>query len=187
MTNRSESDGGAIPQCPSGKACEHLVACAETHSCVLERAPTPPASAAEEVEEKIVRCWSLGTDLATIPDWELVADALEALALDLARRLEEARRELYMLQSAGVIECAVRNPAVAEYMKHWEGRTEAAEKGAQRYSYLRVNIGMFIYNLPWRDNYPLIPLGNQLDAAIDAALDSRTGGNDQSTQDTPEN
>jgi len=26
-----------------------------------------------------------------------------------------------------VIEVAIRNPAVAEYMKHWEGRAEAAE------------------------------------------------------------
>ncbi len=43
---------------------------------------------------------------------------------DLARQLE---REIEILTNAGVIECAVRNKAVAEYMRHWEGRTLTAE------------------------------------------------------------
>ena len=31
-----------------------------------------------------------------------------------------------MLTRGGIIEVAVRNPNVAEYMRHWEGRAEAA-------------------------------------------------------------
>ncbi len=43
------------------------------------------------------------------PQWRIVAD------------------ELDMMKTAGVIEVAVRNPNVAEYMRHWEGRVLAAE------------------------------------------------------------
>lgn len=32
-----------------------------------------------------------------------------------------------MLANGGVIEVAIRNPSVSDYMKHWEGRAEAAE------------------------------------------------------------
>ena len=35
--------------------------------------------------------------------------------------------ELDMLTKAGIIEVAIRNPSVAEYMRHWEGRAEQAE------------------------------------------------------------
>lgn len=32
-----------------------------------------------------------------------------------------------MLTKGGIIEVAIRNPSVAEYMAHWEGRAEKAE------------------------------------------------------------
>jgi hypothetical protein len=38
-----------------------------------------------------------------------------------------AQRERDYMTNAGVIECAVRNKAVSEYMDHWEGRTLKAE------------------------------------------------------------
>jgi hypothetical protein len=41
--------------------------------------------------------------------------------------LVELEAELRTMKTAGIIEVAVRNPNVAEYMRHWEGRAEAAE------------------------------------------------------------
>jgi hypothetical protein len=35
--------------------------------------------------------------------------------------------ELDLMKTAGIIEVAVRNPSVADYMQHWEARAEAAE------------------------------------------------------------
>ncbi len=62
-------------------------------------------------------------------DWWRAA-GLEA-CLDRMVIMEQQRRklahEVEMLTTAGVIECAVRNPAVAEYMAHWECRAEKAE------------------------------------------------------------
>jgi hypothetical protein len=37
-----------------------------------------------------------------------------------------------LLTTSGIIEVSIRNPSVAEYMRHWEGRTEAAEAKASR-------------------------------------------------------
>jgi len=39
-----------------------------------------------------------------------------------------ACEELHLMKTAGIVEVAVRNPSVAEYMRHWEGRAEAAER-----------------------------------------------------------
>jgi hypothetical protein len=52
---------------------------------------------------------------------------LIAAAPDLARALLDARAELEMLKTAGIIEVSIRNPSVADYMQHWEGRAEKAE------------------------------------------------------------
>jgi hypothetical protein len=41
--------------------------------------------------------------------------------------LDRLRDEVETLTTAGIIEVAVRNPSVAEYMRHWEGRAEKAE------------------------------------------------------------
>ncbi|MGV8955024.1 MAG: hypothetical protein ACOH2M_28260 [Cypionkella sp.] len=38
--------------------------------------------------------------------------------------------ELDMMKTAGIIEVAVRNPSVADFMQHWDGRTEKAERDA---------------------------------------------------------
>ena len=42
-------------------------------------------------------------------------------------KLAKAEEELHMMKTAGIIEVAVRNPSVADYMQHWEARAEAAE------------------------------------------------------------
>lgn len=43
------------------------------------------------------------------------------------REAAELRAELHLMKTAGIIEVAVRNPSVADYMAHWEGRATAAE------------------------------------------------------------
>jgi hypothetical protein len=42
-------------------------------------------------------------------------------------RLEQLERENADFRTWGIIEVAVRNPNVAEYMQHWEGRALRAE------------------------------------------------------------
>lgn len=44
-----------------------------------------------------------------------------------ADRIEALEAENHLLKTAGIIEVAARNPNVMEYVRHWEGRTEAAE------------------------------------------------------------
>ena len=46
---------------------------------------------------------------------------------DMCDRIEELEAELHLMKTSGIVEVAVRNPSVMEYMKHWEGRAEAAE------------------------------------------------------------
>ena len=46
---------------------------------------------------------------------------------EMADRIEELEAELHLMKTSGIIEVAVRNPNVMEYMRHWEGRAEAAE------------------------------------------------------------
>lgn len=41
--------------------------------------------------------------------------------------LEQLREEVAFLKSCGIVELAVRNPNVADWMQHWEGRAEKAE------------------------------------------------------------
>jgi hypothetical protein len=49
-------------------------------------------------------------------------------ALDtLAREVRRLQGEVDYLTNAGVIECAIRNKSVSDYMDHWEGRTLKAE------------------------------------------------------------
>ena len=45
----------------------------------------------------------------------------------LADRIEELEAELQLMKTSGIIEVAVRNPNVMDYIRHWEGRAEAAE------------------------------------------------------------
>ena len=44
-----------------------------------------------------------------------------------ASRIEELEDENDLLKTSGIAEVAARNPNVMEYMRHWEGRAEAAE------------------------------------------------------------
>jgi hypothetical protein len=46
---------------------------------------------------------------------------------DMTRRIEELEAENHLLKTSGIVEVAVRNPRVMEYMQHWEGRAETAE------------------------------------------------------------
>lgn len=55
--------------------------------------------------------------------WESVASRLEALEAE----RNALRAEVELLTKSGIIEVAVRNPSVADYMNHWEGCTERAE------------------------------------------------------------
>lgn len=45
----------------------------------------------------------------------------------LETELDAAKAELKQWAQWGIIEVAIRNPSVADYMKHWEGRAEKAE------------------------------------------------------------
>jgi hypothetical protein len=63
------------------------------------------------------RCHDLsGVYYTEDEDCQAAADHIEAL-----------EAELHLMKTSGVAEVAVRNPSVMEYMKHWEGRAEAAE------------------------------------------------------------
>ena len=41
--------------------------------------------------------------------------------------IEELKAELHLMKTAGIVEVAIRNPNVSEYMAHWERRAEGAE------------------------------------------------------------
>ena len=40
---------------------------------------------------------------------------------------DQLRAELDHFKNSGIVEVAIRNASVSEYMRHWEGRTEKAE------------------------------------------------------------
>ena len=42
-------------------------------------------------------------------------------------RIKKLEDELHTMKTAGIIEVAIRNPDVSEYMAHWEWRAESAE------------------------------------------------------------
>ena len=46
---------------------------------------------------------------------------------DAANMIEALSAELHLMKTAGVIEVAVRNPSVMEYVKHWEDRATKAD------------------------------------------------------------
>jgi hypothetical protein len=50
----------------------------------------------------------------------------------LKTEVERLTKELERWQNWGIVEIAVRNPQVAEYCKHWEGRAEAAEAALEQ-------------------------------------------------------
>jgi hypothetical protein len=62
---------------------------------------------------------------------EMLAQRLYMKAIERIISLEEGAKkleaELHLLKTSGIAEVAVHNPSVMEYIKHWEGRAEAAE------------------------------------------------------------
>ena len=48
--------------------------------------------------------------------------------------VERLREDARFFRNCGIIEIAARNPNVAEYMRHWEGRAERAEAEVARLS-----------------------------------------------------
>ena len=59
-------------------------------------------------------------------DW----DALQEVTTELEQaeaRIEEMEAELHLMKTEGIVEVAIRNPNVSEYMAHWERRAEGAE------------------------------------------------------------
>ena len=62
----------------------------------------------------------LGEDCDLTIAWMMGAE-------DARDKIEELEAELNLMKTSGIAEVAVRNPSVMEYMKHWEGRAEAAE------------------------------------------------------------
>ena len=51
----------------------------------------------------------------------------EAIHCGCSDRIEELEDELHTMKTAGIIEVAIRNPNVFEYVAHWERRAEGAE------------------------------------------------------------
>ncbi|MGN8022886.1 hypothetical protein ACTJJ7_19460, partial [Phyllobacterium sp. 22229] len=65
-------------------------------------------------------------------DYVKFIDHQSAIAQLEAER-DELQRELDHFTSSGIAEIAVRNPSVMDYMSHWEGRAEAAEKRVEEF------------------------------------------------------
>lgn len=53
--------------------------------------------------------------------------ALLARIAAMEAQIKGLETELHTMKTAGIIEVSVRNSSVFDYMKHWEGRAEAAE------------------------------------------------------------
>lgn len=99
----------------------------------------------------------------------MVTQAREVLAMD--RELRKAQSENEHFTKSGIIEIAVRNPSVSDWMKHWESRALAAESRLaaveKALKELRLVVGYF-----WNDEHPRI---GDLDAACEKA-DAAIGG-----------
>ena len=69
------------------------------------------------------------TKLEAARDLGIIEGDVVAQLLVVAQQaqIERLEAELHMMKEAGVIEVAVRNSSVSEYMAHWEGRTEKAD------------------------------------------------------------
>jgi hypothetical protein len=46
---------------------------------------------------------------------------------DITKAINQLIEELHLMKTSGMIEVAIRNPNVLEYMQHWEGRAIKAE------------------------------------------------------------
>ena len=102
-------------------------------------ASLPPATADQSETPRTEDAWRTLSGHAIEPDWPVLEGRQEIVHADFARQLERelaaatakleaCQAELRDWRTWGVIEVAVRNPNVAEYMRHWEQRTESAER-----------------------------------------------------------
>jgi chromosome segregation ATPase len=92
------------------------------------------------------------------------------------REIERLSSELDHFKNSGIIEVAVRNASVSEYMRHWEGRALSAEAELER---LRAQLAARDRDAErWRklpaflEDYQIdyVNLLRDIDAAIDAAM-----------------
>lgn len=89
---------------------------------------TPPQNTDGEaglVERAVVQMYRYGIDDGGSP--ALMRSAVTAALAEAASLLSTLKAELDHLTKSGIIEVSIRNPSVADYMRHWEGRAEAAE------------------------------------------------------------
>lgn len=96
----------------------------------------------------------------------------EPVAAEPVSELDQLREEVAFLKSCGIIELAVRNPNVADYMKHWEGRAEKAEAALIEVDRLGLIIEA---GVRWSDpqNSPQIELLFRMPALREAAARRR--------------
>ena len=86
-----------------------------------------------DIVERLLRCASPLID----PDLnDEAAVEIKRLRAELKYEIKRLRAELKQWTTWGVIEVAIRNPSVSEYMRHWEGRATKAE--ADRDSFARA-------------------------------------------------
>jgi hypothetical protein len=81
-----------------------------------------------------------------------------------AEKTEEQRTrdELHLMKTAGIIEVAVRNPSVAEYMEHWEGRATKAEAEEQMLTACLREAVSALYGCRYSEQ----PLAKKLDGVL---------------------
>jgi hypothetical protein len=58
-----------------------------------------------------------------------------ATIYSLEERIKELEAEIEQWKTWGIVEIAVRNPSVSEYMSHWEGRATKTEEALSRKEY----------------------------------------------------
>lgn len=61
-------------------------------------------------------------------DAAFIAAFIAATVLALLAENAALRSEIETMTTAGIVEVAVRNPSVADYVQHWEGRATEAER-----------------------------------------------------------
>ena len=76
------------------------------------------------MHKKLEAGFSKGDRIAKL---EEMVEACKADAREAEAYAAELEAELHLMKTAGIVEVAIRNPNVSEYMAHWERRAEGAE------------------------------------------------------------
>ena len=94
----------------------------------LERAIEIVAQYTHTHEDAVTRFYHHRRELRN-PENLVIAQMVDQviLRLDAEKRAADAEAQVRQWQTWGIVEIAVRNPSVAEYMAHWEGRAFKAE------------------------------------------------------------